>query len=399
LNDQSKIGQKSVLFLAPMLVGYIAFAMFRMSIAVVLPEIRSLFGLSGTQAGALFSSLFLAMLITMNLSGYLSERVGRIVVSVAGLLLCSLGVLLLGSAGSYFSSLSAICISGLGIGLFIPSLYSSMGEIMPKSRGFLTGFTNASYALGGFVGPFLSGLLTPALLATFLYVFGAISFFAVVSLWFLSRNLYVQKRAKAETRKSYIMTIKSRQVLIASVSMFAANFGFASFVTWTPSFLLTIIELDLVQTGMIFGAWALTGGVGAVVLGWLSDRYDRRLIVFGVGSATAAIAFFYYSYTLAFPAFVILSVTLGFVSYAFWNLQIAFVQDTVDSEAIVSVTGFIQSIALLAAVVAPIVSSELIMLVGLRGAMVGCVSIPYLIHGVIILLTKVAHTSRSSAIH
>lgn len=382
-----------------MLVGYVTFAMFRMSIAVVLPEIRSLFGLSGTQAGALFSSLFLAMLITMNLSGYLSERVGRIVVSVSGLLLCSLGVLLLGSAGSYFSSLSAIGISGLGIGLFIPSLYSSMGEIMPKSRGLLTGFTNASYALGGFVGPFLSGLLTSKYDWRLpLYVFGAISFFAVVSLWFLSRNLYFQKRAKAETRKSYVMTIKSRQVLIASLSMFAANFGFASFVTWTPSFLLTIIELDLVQTGMIFGAWALTGGVGAVVFGWLSDRYDRRLIIFGVGSATAAIAFSYYSYTLEFPTFVILSVTLGFVSYAFWNLQIAFVQDTVDSKAIVSVTGFIQSIALLAAVVAPIASSELIILAGLRRAMVCCVSIPYLIHGAVILLTKIAQTSQSSAI-
>jgi len=179
--------------------------------------------------------------------------------------------------------------------------------------------------------------------------------------------------------------------------MFAANFGFVSFVTWTPSFLLTIKELDLVQTGTIFGVWALTGGAGAALLGWLSDRYDRRLMMFGTGSAAAAIALFYYAYTWAFPALVMLSVSLGFVSYAFWNLLIAFVQDAVDSKAIVSVTGFIQSIALLAAVVAPIASAELIVLTGLTGAMVGCVSIPYLIHGGVILLTKVASNSRPTA--
>lgn len=383
-----------------MLIGYVTFAMFRMSIAVVLPEIRRLFELSETQAGALFSSLFLTMLITLNLSGYLSDRIGRRVVPVAGLLMSSLGTLLLGSSFSYLTSLGAISLSGLGAGLFISSLYALMGEIMPKSRGFLAGFANASYALGGFVGPFLSGILTSWYNWRLpLYVFGAISFFAVVSFWFLSGIPYFQKRAVTETRGSYVTALKSRRVLIASVSMFAADFGFVSFVTWTPSFLLTIKGLDLVQTGTIFGTWALTGGAGAVVLGWLSDRYDRGLMMFGTGSTTAAISLFYYTYTsaLTFPALVMLSVTLGFVSYAFWNLLTAFVQDAVDSKAIASVTGFIQSIGLLAGVVAPVASAEFIMLRGLTGAMVGCVSVPYFIHGGVMLLAKAASTRRRSA--
>jgi len=184
-----------------MLIGYVTFAMFRMSIAVVLPEIRNLFGLTETQAGTLFSSLFLAILITLNLSGYLSGLMGRGVVAIAGLLLSSRGALLLGLASSYFSSLGAICLSGLGAGLFVPSLYVSMGEIMPKSRGFLVGFTNASYALGGFVGPFLSGILTSQYNWRFpMYVFGAISFFAVIAFCLLSRNCMFRKEPDLKPR-------------------------------------------------------------------------------------------------------------------------------------------------------------------------------------------------------
>ncbi len=367
--------------------------MFRMSIAVLLPSIRVLFGLDETKAGVLFSSLFLAMLITLNFSGHLSDRFGRRIVLATGLLLSLSGTLLLGSTNSYLTSFGAFCLSGVGGGLFVPSLYASMGE-MPRSRGFLTGFTNAFYALGGFLGPLLSGIITSQYNWRFpLYLFSAITLFSVVSFWVLSRNLSSQKRGTTKNMDSYSGAFKSRRVLIASVSMFAANFGFVTFVTWTPTLLITIKELDLVQTGTIFGVWALTGGLGAIAFGWLSDRYDRRLVIFGSGSLTAAIALIYYVYDLAFPVLVIISIPLGFVSYAFWNLQIAFVQDVVDSKAIVSVTGFIQSIALLAGVIAPIISAKLIVMSGLAEALIVCVSVSYIIHGASMLLTKVSITA------
>jgi MFS family permease len=350
---------------------------------------KDLFGMTDTQSGTLFSSMFISIILGLNSVSYLSVRVGRRTVVTMGFILNSLGILLLSSAKSYYVAAFAIAVSGFGIGLLSLSIYSLMGEIVPKSRGSLVGLTSGLYGLGGFVGPFLTGIMISQFNWQLpLYVFGAISLVAAVFFVFLSRHPLVQKRGDVENMKLHIEGLNSRKILLASISMLAADFGFVAFVSWTPSFLLKIRGLDMVQTGTIVGIWALMGGMGAITLGWLSDRHDRRLVIFASGIFTSVLALFYYFYASTPMLILIVSVILGFTSSAFWNLNISLAQDSVAPSAIVSVTARAQTFAYVGAVCAPVVTSELSKLVGLTTGLIACVSIPYFIHSALILLIE-----------
>mgnify|MGYP001030019304 FL=1 len=379
-------------FVSFLLLAYVCSAMFRMSISVVLPEIAKEFSLVETQSGAFFSSLFLGTAMTMAIAGYLSDRLGRGVTSAAGLSLISIGILLTGYSSSYLMSLGSLFMAGLGLGIFVSSVYAVMGEILPRSRGFLVGVTNGVYAFGAFLGPWLSGNIAhhygwriP------FYILGFVGVAIALSLWFSkSRTPVRAMRAQEEKRPktSYIKMLKTRNVLAVSIALFAANIGFGSFAAWTPTFLSSVDGLDMTQTGLALGIWALTGGAGAIVLGLLSDKLGRRVAVLASGIFAALIAYFYFISVNSFLIVVGLSAALGFVSFAYWSLLISLAQDSVDSARIGSVTGFVQNVSIIAEIIAPLIVAALIMAVGIAWAMIASVCIPYSVQGILALASK-----------
>jgi len=366
--------------------------MFRMAIGVVLPDIAKEFNLVEAQSGAFLSALFLGTVMTMAIAGYVSDRLGRRVTSTAGLILISTGLLLTGYSSSYWMSLGALFTAGLGLGIFVPSLYAVMGEALPRSRGFLVGVTNSFYALGAFLGPWLSGNIAryygwriP------FYIFGLIGVPMALGLWF-SKYKPSSKATNAKderhTKTPYLRMLKTRNVLVVSVALLAANFGFGSFACWTPTFLSLVERLDTAQTGLAFGIWALTGGIGAIVLGWLSDRLGRKVAILTSGIFTAILAYFYFISVNSFLIVVGLSAVLGFTSFAYWSLFISLAQDSVDSDTIGSVTGLVQNISMIAEIIAPLTAAALIMAVGIVWAMIASVCIPYLVQGILVLASQ-----------
>ena len=228
-------------FLFFLVLAYACAAMFRMSIGVVLPEMAKEFNLVEAQSGAFFSSLFLGTAMTMAIAGYVSDRLGRGVTCAVGLLLVSIGLLLAGYSSSYFMSLGSFFLSGLGFGIFVSSLYATMGEVLPKSRGFMVGVTNGFYALGAFLGPWLSGNIARSYGWRIpFYILGLVSIPIALRLWFSeprssSKTIKVQEGKTPKT--SYIRMLRTRNVLVVSTALFVANFGFGSFAAWTPTFL------------------------------------------------------------------------------------------------------------------------------------------------------------------
>jgi len=223
------------------------------------------------------------------------------------------------------------------------------------------------------------------------YILGLAGIPIAFGLWFsrfrLSSN---PKRDKEErrTKTSYRRMLKTRNVLVVSITMFVANLGFGSFAAWAPTFLSSVGRLDITQTGLAFGIWALTGGVGAIVLGWLSDRLSRRVAILGSGILAAIFAYVYFTSVNAFSIIVGLSAALGFASFAYWSLSISLAQDSVDQAVIGSVTGLVQNISIIAEIIAPLMAATLIMAIGIVPAMVASVCTPYLVQGILVLASK-----------
>ncbi len=387
-------------FLFFLVLAYVCAAMFRMSIGVVLPEMAKEFNLVEAQSGAFFSSLFLGTAMTMAIAGYISDRLGRGVTCGVGLLLVSMGLLSAGYSSSYLMSLGSFYLSGLGLGVFVSSLYAAMGEVLPKSRGFMVGLTNSFYALGAFLGPWLSGNVAryygwriP------FYMLGFVGIPIALRLWFFKPRSFsetVKVREVENPKISYLRMLKTRNVIVVSMALFVANFGFGSFASWTPTFLSSIDGLNIAESGLAFGVWALTGGIGTIALGWLSDRLGRRIVILTSGIFAAIIAYFYFISVYSFLIVIGLSATLGFTAFAFWSLFISLAQDSVDPAAIGSVTGLVQNVSIIAEIIAPLIAATLIMKIGIVWAMIISVCVPYLVEGILVLASQEKISSRST---
>jgi MFS family permease len=366
--------------------------MFRMSIGVMLPEIANDFSLLEVQSGALISSLFFGMMMTMGIAGYLSDRLGRTIASAVGLFLMSIGLLLTGYSNSYLNALGSVFIVGLGVGVFTSSLYAVMGEVIPKSRGLLVGVANGCYAFGGFIGPWLTG----SILSYYgwripLYIFGLAGIPIIVGLWF--SGMRTSPKATRSQREKVTKTsemLKTRTVLIVSTALLSGNIGFGSFASWAPTFLSSVDGLDITQTGLAVGIWALTGGAGAMILGWLSDRSSRKAVILGSGICAAVLAYFYFMSVNSFLIIAGLSAAFGFTAYAYWSLLISLAQDSVELASIGSVTGLVQNVSIVGSIIAPVMAATLIAAIGVTWAMIASVSIPYLVIAILVLASEEA---------
>jgi MFS family permease len=132
----------------------------------------------------------------------------------------------------------------------------------------------------------------------------------------------------------------------------------------------------------------LTGAAGAIVLGWLSDRWSRKTVILACGISAALTAYFYFINANSILIITALSGAFGFTSYACWNLLTSLAQDSVDTGAIGSVTGFVQNISISASIIAPVMAATLIAALGVTWGMIVSVAVPYLVEATLVLASK-----------
>lgn len=377
---------KQVRILGLPLSGMLCLSMFRISIGVLIPEVAWEFSLREVEVGLILSAYLGAMALVMSLGGYASDRIGRKTAMSTGVAVMALGILLSSFSKSFDILVTSIFIAGIGAGLYIPSLYAYIGEVLPRSRGFLAGITNSIYAFGGFLGPLIFGFLTRGYgWRTPLLAFGALSLVGSVAIFTIP---YSERQGIRKRKQLYRIILKNKGVILIATALAIVNVGFVSFTAWTPKFLIDLRRFTIDNAGLAFGLYALFGGVGSIILGWFSDRFGRRRITASTSIIAAFLAMLYYldSSVGGWHSILIrmvFSAALGFVSFAYWNLSIVAAQDLVDPSVFGSVTGFVQNMALISAAVAPIISGGLIGIIGISSALIVSVSLPYLAHGLI----------------
>lgn len=366
------------------LFGMLCLSMFRISIGVLIPEAASAFSLSEVKVSVILSAYLAAMALVMGLSGFISDKLGKKLIMALGLIMVSVGIFIGGFSYTFNLIVASTFIAGLGAGFYTPALYAYIGEALPSSKGFLTGLTNSIYAFGGFFGPLIFSYITEKhnwrMAMLFLAILSLISFMAI---WLIPYDKSIFKQ-KTIPYKSILM---NKNIALITVALTIANAGFVAFTAWTPKFLMELENFNLVEAGFTFGLCSFFGGLGAIIFGKLSDKLNRCEINALVSAASAFLAFFYYlSLRYGFFFRVIFSVILGLVIYAYWSLSTAAAQDFVNPSSFGSVTGFVQNMAVLSAVIAPTLSGSLISYLGSSCALIISIAAPYFIHSLIFMI-------------
>lgn len=122
----------------------------------LLPTLSARWSLNYSQAGALFTTQFLASTVAVGVSGLLVARWGFRFAIKAGLLVMAISVALL-LTGSRLLGMSCIAGYGAGLGLAVPAANLLVAEVNPGRRSSALNLLNFSWSAGAVACPFLVG--------------------------------------------------------------------------------------------------------------------------------------------------------------------------------------------------------------------------------------------------
>lgn len=354
------------------LLGYAFFAAFRFIVGLMLPSLTSEFKLTSIESGFFASAPLLASVLTTAVAGYVSDRIGRKLTLMMGVLVLWTAALLSSLSPSYVLALVFIFIAGVGAAFLPPTIYSIMGNLRPKSRGSLVGITASSYYFGGFAASIGLGLV--------ISLFGwrsGLAALSVVGLIYLpvmfmligpASSLQGSKTGSRPSSFSYSHVLRSKNTLFAGASLCMATYASFTITSWTPTYLIHI-GLGSIFTSVAMGAYSLAGGIAAIMSGRLADAWGEKRLMMITGAGAALVSVPLYLWGLNFVSALVLMALVGFLLWPYWNLATSMVQRLVDPAVVGSMTGLVQNIGMVGGFLGPVLTGILISYYGYGPAM------------------------------
>jgi sugar phosphate permease len=298
--------------------GYGAYYLCRANISLALPGIMAEFHLDKTTMGAVVTGFFVAYAAGQLLNGQLADRFGGRAMLTAG----ALGSVVITAAFGFSGAVAAMTILWLANGYFQAMGWTATIKTManwfpPRLRGHMTGWLGTSFQIGNAYAWLLAGYLiahqgwrwafwAPAAL---LAVVGIAVYAALrdapedVGLPCIEAEDGDRRASDATPENRYLglrytlrQSLANPRIWLVGAAAMAVQLTRWGMLVWVPTYLFEA-QHDISAVTLRAIALPLAGSVGAVVAGWLTDRFlqSRRAPVIVVQLALLA------GCTLIFP--------------------------------------------------------------------------------------------------
>lgn len=295
------------------------------AIGYIAPSLMGEWQIAKTALAPVLSAALFGLAAGALASGPLADRFGRRLV-----LTVSVFVFAIASLASAFSgSLSVLVVlrfvTGLGLGAAMPNAVTLISEFCPdRKRALITNAMFCGFPLGAALGGFLAAWMIPQFGWRSVLLLGGMApvLLGLLLLWKLPESVryLVAKRQPADRirhvlarvspdakdilsfdmeesavpaggARSGLGVVLSRPYLAGTVMLWLAYFMglviFYALINWMP---VLFREAGLTpQRATLISALFPLGGVGAVLFGWLMDRYNANRII-AVGYLLTALA-------------------------------------------------------------------------------------------------------------
>jgi DHA1 family multidrug resistance protein-like MFS transporter len=290
-------------------------------VAPILPLYARTFAESYTLAGFVISAFGLARLLFDVPSGFLSDKLGRRPTIITGILVFSLGGLLSGLAGDFYTLLGARFLQGIGASIYTTSALAYVADIAPaSSRGRYLAYYQGSFSLGVAVGPALGGFLVRPELGGLrgpFFVLSGIALAGAIYAYFSlrpgsKRREPIAGRAGPSSLSSIALRmVGSRDALVinlGAIVVFISTSGIRG--TAIPFFGIEHLALNEAQVGIVLGVAAMMNFLFMGRAGSLVDRLGgKRTITYGFLSTGITLILF--AYTWSFESIVLVAALFG----------------------------------------------------------------------------------------
>ncbi|MEM3593479.1 MAG: MFS transporter [Candidatus Jordarchaeaceae archaeon] len=248
-----------------------------------LPQYVISLGASELDLGLIFSSYALVQLVATVPFGLMSDRYGRKIFMVLGMLLLGLSSLLYLLARSI--PLIVICrtVQGLAAAATWSSAIALVADTFPGSnKGEKIGIANGVSGVGGIAGPLVGGVLAD--------INFNIPFLLLASLSLLT-GIYMFFKLKETRSKIVVATLPYRKIIRRALGIrnirILILINVLTMIFWgfleplLPPYLSGRFTLTSTQIGLVFGAAALSYAVCRPLAGRISDKHGRKTFIVG----------------------------------------------------------------------------------------------------------------------
>jgi MFS family permease len=249
-------------------------------IAPLFPVMMSDLGLSFQQLGNLIGILGLTWGVVAIVSGRLADHIGRKKILVATMVVFSVLSGLSGLATGFVSLLLIRAAMGVSEGAFTPASVAATADASrPQVRGFNQGLQLSMFSLIGLgLGPIIvTQLIKVVPNWHWIFMISAIPglIVAVLVLKYL-RNDSAHAAAQKGEPVRWSALLRSRNVVLASVTILCAMAGIFVISAMVPVYLTAVLKLSPDQMGFVTSAIGFGGFAGAFGIPALSDRIGRK---------------------------------------------------------------------------------------------------------------------------
>jgi len=296
------------------------------AIGYIAPSLVSEWGVERSALGPVLSAALFGLVVGSLSAGPLADRFGRKTVLTIAASIFGLACL----ASAFSAGLNQLVawrfITGLGLGAAMPNAVTMMNEYCPEARrATLTNAMFCGFPLGAALGGFLAAWMIPHLGWRSVLLLGGFAplVLAILILFMLPESVrymveknYPEERIREalhrvqpavtelpltttgvsdETEKlararSSIGVVLSSELLVGSIMLWLAYFMglviFYALINWMPVLLKDAGVAP--STAALVSALFPLGGFGAILSGWLMDRFNANLIIAACFALTAA---------------------------------------------------------------------------------------------------------------
>jgi DHA1 family multidrug resistance protein-like MFS transporter len=250
----------------------------------LLPIYAESMGASGIWLGIIFAAFSISQAGFMPLAGRLSDRHGRKLFLVVGLLVYALFSFAYIWANSITWLILLRLAQGAAGALVSPIAQAYIGDLSPQGEeGKWMGYTNAAFFAGWGIGPLLGGLLSQSLnMNAAFYTMGGLNLVACLLIFVMLREP-VKRKIKTAARSAYQKIARSPVMQGISLWRFTYAIGMGAFLCFLPVYGSLELGMNTTETGILLTTSNLLLTVLQLFFGKVADRFNRRAIVI-VGS-------------------------------------------------------------------------------------------------------------------